>query len=150
MKSRRSGIIIQVITGVMIVTIGALLVLGFWPSTSVTFDDEWEVTSIEDRTVTFNASFCNEGVNTETQRFMDLYLEIDGELKRGGAFDLPGVRSFSADIGRSGCFENVPQPVIVPDYVEPGQYRFRIITKWSFAGFDRQTEVESELFTLGE
>lgn len=103
----------------------------------------------------FNIDFCNWGVNTETQRFLDLYLPLDEEItdpkdfSRVGSFWLAPVKTYNGDIGRvAGCLTDVPQEVLFPRYPDQDRYyKFRLSTSWRVNSIRIDTDsVKSELF----
>ena len=136
--------------------ISGFLLMYYWPSNAVSFIDPWIVENPDhvvgpESELNLTVSFCNQGVNTTAHRFLDLYVDTDGdgEVDRAGAFALTDVFSFNGDSGRSGCFEDVPQQVLIPSYIEDGHYKFRVISEWKVNGFSLRTAtVQSEMFQI--
>jgi hypothetical protein len=89
--------------------------------------------------------FCNEGVDTRVVRHADGY--INGV--RAYAYNLPEVEFFNAAFG-PGCQSKSVQPVVLPNYVTPGIYKFRNEIFWTpndWAG-EQSVETYSEFFEV--
>ena len=155
-KQKRAGLVAQIGMAIVLVITTGFLILYYWPSSAVSFTDPWVVTNPDhvvgpESELDMSVGFCNEGVNTTAHRFMDLYLDVDedGHLERAGAFEMTDVLNFSGDLGRNGCFEDVPQQVIIPSFIEDGYYKFRVISEWKVNGFSLRTAtVQSEMFQV--
>ena len=146
-RTKISHLFVQVVAFILVLVALVVTLTMIWPSNAVSFGD-WEVQNegtVKD-VLRLNIDFCNEGVNTHTHRYMDLY---DGD-RRLGSFQLPDVFGYKGTLDEpSECFTDVPQEIIIPRYVEDGEYRFRVITEWKVNGLsERSVEAVTEQFVL--
>lgn len=138
----RIGIAISALVTIVSLVILALMI---WPSQNFDYPQRPKVISSEftsDGTpvvregddLQLEISFCNNGTNTYTRRWADLWAPLveDGPLRRLGAFEVPAIQSFSGDNDRDvGCIYNAEQPIGLPSYLDPNRYyEFRLRTEW--------------------
>lgn len=129
-----------------------MVVWAYWPYNDLVYaEGERSLIGVTERTsegvpvvrqgqpLRWEVPFCNRGVNTYSERWMDIYGKatesgfVDTTSHpdvRTASFGVPPVVFWAKDAGQSECGE-AEVYAIIPSYVAPGSfYRFRVVSSY--------------------